>query len=426
MFFGLIMIKHELIGHSCETAVQTLLKDTNKLAQPICYNNFFDSTFLQENDIKNALNIAIKQKAKEYFRVWIDKNERNDMPIKIIHTPINEDESLELWTKRIFDNQKFCIFFNRAEQFNDSLTTNIANILKPLYESCGMAMGGTSMVFFIGNYGYTPSGMHQDPEDNTIFHFHLGPGTKKMFTMEPSKFNSITNSKDTLYDFEKILKHADCFILKSNSFLSMPAEYYHIGYTEDFSIGVGVVLTDATNIQITQDIFKNFGYEGISRVKKVYKLDSVKLDMSLDLFTSNAFNQLSLNQKNKAKTFEEIVKSQIEDRHLRMLSNLAWSFPPLFKESSNYELNGLKIQLKIPYKIYYKRVDLETMSIFMRGRELVAKYNEILEHLIDKINLGNKLLISELIQPYSEVVNKKLALSFISQSIEHSAVNLMV
>lgn len=404
----------------------TLLKDTQNLTEPVCYDNFFNNEFLNEEDVKIAINKALDKKAKERFRIWIDKNQRNDLFSKMIIESIHDNDSLEQWSEKIFGKEKFCIFFNNAEQFNDQLATKIAKSLLPIFQKKGITLGGISMVLLIGNYGFTPSGLHQDPDENCVFHFHLGPGTKNLYTLSPDKFKNVTCSDKTCFELEKILEHARCFELKRNSFFSLPPLHYHIGRTEQFSIGIAIVISDLTNVQLAQEIFKNFGLDGSNRSKNVYKLKNYEFGTAPEMMVSEATSHICISEKHKKKTFEEIINLRIKDYYLKMLSNLGWSSPPLFIQGQEKDLKQRKIKLIEPYKIYYNINDLDTISIFMRGRELVAKYKNNLPSLIEVINSGQILDVSTLISKYVIADDPKdLTLTFISQAIEHSAIEFV-
>lgn len=402
--------------------INKLLLDTSNLNEPVLYQNFFDDEFINVEAVKSAINAAISCHAKENFRVWINRYEQY-RGTNITDTPIFDDESLEQWCQRVFKNEKFCVVFSQAEQFNDAITTNVGMFLQPLFDRLGMTLGGCSLSFFLGNYGFTPAGVHQDQDENCIFQFHLGPGHKEMMIWDPEEFEKITGSKDAYFEPEKILSHAKVFALNPYDFLSLPPKYYHIGKTDQFSLGLSVVLSDITNIKLTQTIFENLTSEGLARKNQFYTLDRVKMNKDIPTLVSDTFNHVCLSDKSKILPFESIIKSQIEDLYLSMLSNLGWSFPPLLDSKTPEELTGKKVRIKHPFKIHYKHAEEDSMAIFLRGRELIAKYNQMIILLIDELNTSLPLETDELIVKFAKNdFDKRLILSFLSKTIEHKAV----
>ncbi len=397
------------------------------LTEPVTYKSFFEPSFLNESHIKAALNSAILHQAKENFRIWVERSENSNFSDIVIQTPLFENESIEEWTKRIFKENKFCLLFSQVEQFNDDLAVLASQFLKPLFEKRGITLGGTSLTVFLGNYGFTPSGVHQDQDENCIFHFHLGPGYKELMTWDPHEFEKLTGSKEAYFETEKILPHAKVFGLYPNDFLFLPTKYYHIGKTDQFSVDFVVVLSDCSNIKLTEDIFNNLMAEGLARNKKTYKLDLVDMEESITTMTRNMMNHLCINPEKRQDSFENVIKSQMEDRYLSMLSNFNFSYPPRLNQKSTHDLKSRSIKIKEPFKIYYKKIENNKMAVFFRGRELVAPHYPFIVQLIDHINISSTLNVEDVTKQFAtNDQDKKIILSFLSQAIEHHAIKLIV
>lgn len=404
--------------------VEKLLTDTARLTLPIVYQNFFENSFLNENLVKEAMNSAIKHKAKENFKIWIKNHECFQTQNKIINRSIDTHESIEQWTQEIF-KEKFCILFSRAEQFNDDLAKKLGFFLQPIYEQRGITLGGASITIFLGNYGFTPSGVHQDQDENCIFHFHLGPHSKELLTWHPDQFIELTGSKEPYFEPEKLLPYATTHRLNPGDFLSLPPKHYHIGRTEQFSIDIVVVLSDRTNISLTQDIFNNLISEGFARNTQFYKLDPFHINDSSQQIADNMIDHLCINHKMRSESFEEVIKGRIENQFLTLKSNLNWSYPPLLKPFSSIDLKDKSIQIANPFKIYYQLNKNNKMSVFLRGREIIANQYTYITKVIDQLNLSEKLKILDLTQEFASNDSEyEIIISFLSQALEHRAIDL--
>ena len=405
-------------------SIEKLLADTANLSTPIVYQNFFSPSFLNENHVKAALNCAIKEKAKENFKIWVNQHETHLVQNKILTTEISPDQSIEQWTQTIFQD-RFCILFSQVEQFNDDMAKELAFFLQPIYQRRGITLGGASITVFLGNYGFTPSGVHQDQDENCIFHFHLGPGYKELFTWEPEKFIELTGSKDPYFSPLQILPAATSHRLHPGDFLCLPPKNYHIGRTDQFSVDVVVVLSDRSNISFTQDIFSNLTAEGFARQKQIYKLQPVNTESKSHTVAHQIIDHLCINQESRIQSFEDVMKSQIEDRYLTLQSNLNWSYPPLMYSPPTIDLKEKSVEIKNPFKIYYRLNKKNKMSLFLRGRELITNYNALIIQVIDKLNYCGKIAISELSNQFAKNDSDKIILhSFLIEATQHRAINV--
>lgn len=413
---------------SLPNIVDELLKDTNNLNEPIVYKNFFDDGFLNHEDVKAAINTAIKSTAKENFRVWVNKNEDYDAASTIINTPINVEETLEQWTNRVFEKRKFCIVFSQAGQFHDEVAIKAGEFLHRIFQRLGMSFGGCSISFFIGNYGFTPAGVHLDSNESNIFHFHLGPGFKELFIWDTEVFKSLTGSTDAYHQPEKILDHARAFGLHTNDFLSLPPKYYHIGRTEDFSVDMALVISDCTNIKLTKEIFKTLTLEGVTSCDAMYKLKNANINHEDSSLMSDFNAHICVNERNNDKSFKDVIASQIESYYLTMLSNMGWSSPPMLASRQDAErIFDKKVQIMVPFKIHYKIIDAEKMTLYMRGRILVSKYHSEIIRIIDKLNTAEICNVTDLLQEYfdNSAENKRLLVSFLARVAEHKAISIL-
>ena len=76
---------------------------------------------------------------------------------------------------------------NNNEAFSEQLASRVLKMMSSLFEIAGLPPLGNEITVFIGNYGWTPLGIHKDHTGENVLHFHLGPGRKQMYIWEISE-----------------------------------------------------------------------------------------------------------------------------------------------------------------------------------------------------------------------------------------------
>jgi len=112
----------------------------------------------------------------------------------------------------------------------------MCSIISPLLKKAGLPLGGLSFLFFMGNYGFTPFGIHKEAKGEEGFLFHLGPADKKFYTWDIEEYNKIEHNAKVFHEVDEMLPVAKCYELNRKSVMFIPHHLYHIGNTEDFSL----------------------------------------------------------------------------------------------------------------------------------------------------------------------------------------------
>jgi len=172
------------------------------------------------------------------FRVYIDGIEQEDDYLNnLCSTPPREEENITTYTNRIFE-KKFGLIINGGERHSDLISNNIISAIQPLLELKGMPPLGLEITIFIGNYGWTPLGIHQDHRGENVIHFHLGPGNKKMYIWDEDKYKELSGNKQNNTNIFPILPYAKEFDFGAGDIYYMPWNLFHIGRTDELSVGI--------------------------------------------------------------------------------------------------------------------------------------------------------------------------------------------
>jgi len=244
------------------------------------WNNFADQTenFSKHFNFKKAFNeeevdhinqlvedvikkVASDKKRRSYLRIWKDgKYDENKF---FDENPIQADESILEWKNRIFDNEKFGLFLNHANNHSEQLSELITKFLQPYFEKKGLPIGGFSTTIILGDYGWTPLGIHRDKIGEYIVHFHLGPGAKDIYiwNSDKSEKHGYVNLKRTenFDDFINDYSYKSSF--EKGDIFSMLGKNVHIGNTTEFSIGLVIEFNGLTEKELLEKMWFKLGDE---------------------------------------------------------------------------------------------------------------------------------------------------------------------
>jgi hypothetical protein len=177
----------------------TFLKDTQNFNKTCVFKNCISTTDINtlKKEVSNTINTICELKTEEYgFRVWLDGEQTSvEKNQYVFENQIENNESIENWSNRVFKNKKFGIILNGAEVLNPKLAQKIASFMIPLFKTNGSPLRGYNITLFIGNYGFTPLGIHKDPPGESVIHFHLGPSQKTIYQWDNDKLDQVVNLK---------------------------------------------------------------------------------------------------------------------------------------------------------------------------------------------------------------------------------------
>lgn len=391
-----------------------LLEGSLFLKEPFIMYNAFESSLFSEKDLGNVLrNMSTFHIKKINTRIYVDNGMRHDYETKVYHNPPFEVETVFDWSKRIFGENEFGIVINNVEQLNDSLTQRFAVALQPIIEKIGIPLGGIDTVFFVGNYGYTPFGIHIDDNLANISHFHIGPSEKDMILWDIPTFVEKTGTEESNFDYEMMKEFGTSYNIKSNSIFFMPANYYHVGENKGFSIALTFGFRETTHAELVND--------ALNQANK-YLLDSKKVNKHQLLDDLLADDFIAKEYKNSS--LETWVSDAVIDYKYSLESNCGFIFPPA-KSSEKYDnIISQSIIINSPFKIFLRNKDNQYINLFVRKNRMSIKYNSKIVEIIRLVNEGNKLDVSDLIKISQPELSEKSVIGLITTLLNHKGIIL--
>jgi hypothetical protein len=326
-------------------------------------------------------------------------------------------ESFEGWAKRVFNDLKFGIILNFGEKFSPQMAELIGNYAHPLLEKIGIPVNGTCITIFMGNYGYTPLGIHQDHKGENVIHFHLGPGGKIMYNWEADAFKALGGYQNYM-DIEKVLPEATAFPFKKGDIFYMPWDKFHIGYSDELSIGVSLWFNNITRKKMTDKLLSSI------QTQYIHQDDKTITKPEKDLYNLQGFKEieavLNLDDEVKDLTVEEFLNHTYKEYVSALFSNGGWRARPLsLEQEENYDenefeqLRGKSVQRVSPFVLHHKTTG-NKLIVYCRASKIEINYHPELVNIITMLNSGESFLSGDLIAGLSKEWPQEAGLYFLS------------
>jgi hypothetical protein len=354
-----------------------LLSQTNGLTQPGMVKGILSeqerelfltgianvcASFAKANKPYNGLKI---------FKSSLQDNSQNE---RFVSDPPLEGEALSTWAKRFFSEDRFGLIMNFLEEYDNGIVEEMSKHVVPLLEKLGTPWAGLSMLFFMGDYGYTPFGVHRGSPGEDGILFHLGPASKLFYIWETEEYNRLTNHANSYHKVEDILQAATLYILEPGDAISFPDDMYHVANTQEFSVSLILDYRRATKTTITETV-----------AQELLKVKSTDGEILAHVSEKELLTALDFQGQS------EVAVQRIK---LRLASNGGFSTKSRIKPF-NLDLAG-SYRLKHPFKLTVLIQNDVLLSVFSRGHEITTENNTHIIEVIDKLNSEHQLPISTL------------------------------
>ncbi len=229
------------------------------LMDPLLIERAFDPRLFDDRlflELFEGMSADPERAISGLFRVYIDGMLSPQYENEVLYAKPLPGESFEAYVSRATGGRKFGIVVNGAEQWSDALARLAARVFAPVVEAQGEARSTVEVTLFIGNYGYTPFGIHIDDPYTSVVHFHAGPTTKEMTLFGIEEFHRLNGPRKNCFQPESLIPQGRTFAIAPGDVFLLPPHYYHIGSTEGFSIGVAFAVSKYPQAQMTKQILQ--------------------------------------------------------------------------------------------------------------------------------------------------------------------------
>lgn len=347
---------------------------------------------------KKALVARVRSNELAGLRVYINGSSTSLQNIAFIRDCLNDNASLpiEEWGNELASKYNFGIIYNNVQGYNIELKNHFSLLTKLIVDVYGIPVQGFGMSIFYGNYGFTPLGVHQDPVGWSVFHLHLGPGTKTMYLIDENVYkNEISDEIKKLKPEEFLRKtkgQYEEFVIHPGDIFYMPESYYHIGLSLEFSVGITFWRQESSleaYLKLFKDDFKNI------------------------LFKNNDENEASLTDISGLEEFKKLFKKELKkgildknigqlvDRNLELAKKKLLS-NSYFLSKDRLTRSPIKIDLDSyvfihePFQIECIMQDENLLIAITKGHEIELPNTKGILYLINRLNDYDILKASEI------------------------------
>jgi hypothetical protein len=338
----------------------------------------------------------------DYIRFYIDGAENQDA-CKLFFDHYNNTADIDKVLNEYGRERSFGIVINGALRWKPELVEQLAEFLRPIYNQFDKHEIGFDLTFFIGNYGYTPFGVHLDDKNHRTLLVNLGPNEKQMMLWEQSKIKDLYGDVSNIYDVDSLSIPPTRYKLNPSDYFLLPSQYYHVGYTKDISITAALILH-------REDHVKHISKELDRYLREI-------LNFELD-FDSPTLSNDWLSCVPQPCFLQHCVEA-------RRKSNGGFMYSPQKRAISFDMLSRSNALVRRSFPICYVEQDPENIFIFAKG--LSKQFNQVdnVKNLIDKLNQENFVEIQEVFKNLDKnELNKNNILKIIMFLYQSFAIDL--
>jgi hypothetical protein len=353
--------------------------------------------------------------AGERFRVYIHdrKVTEPEKPAVVFPRVPYEGEAAADWAERTYGRDPFCMIINDAEYLSEPLAQLLSTLLAPLTDKVGIPLNGLHTTTFIGNYGYTPLGIHQDSPGGNVIHFHLGPGTKVMYNWEADAYHALTGTRHNNKDVAPLLPLARQFHFGRGDIYYMPWNKFHIGYSGEFSIGITVWFDNHANDVVLGKL--------LDKVKTKYlaagPAAAPRRQPGGPAGEWQALETVLARTPRLAEMpLPALLEEVYKDHMLALFSNGGWkeNAPPREhplkhdRPEAVAHLLSRRVRTVTPFRIHYRVLPDGLIKIFARGTEMQTEYHPQLVEVLDQLNAAEAVPAAHLLADVPDGLRPKL------------------
>lgn len=346
-------------------------------------NDFFDQVAFSRSVFRAFKNWASSARNGDFgefnFRMEADGfthlNFKNEKAFPFL--PVDSDQSFVEYETRIMQltqGKRFQAIVNNLTSWDNELWNFSTQFLNEFFSHTGILARDLETALFIGNFPYTPVGVHWDGDPVLTLMIH---GSKTMHAWPKRKWESLNGSRPEL-NYGSYIKDGITVTGNEGDWIHCPSDLYHVfepnglGVNFSFSFG-GASLRRSVNDKAIARIG-----ESLPDLSKGFN-DFVKVKKNGQVVVAKGFvNFVSRCKEN----FRTSIKPMIERLWLKRLSSFSLAQP--FKQISSEE--GHFIQLN-GQRVYVLELASKMILVF-KGNEFEMKKSKAIKVQIQKLNRG--------------------------------------
>jgi hypothetical protein len=376
--------------------VKDLANSSNGLTQHCYIPSLVKSTEYLYNEIENMFN-RFTYDDPPMLRSYINGGQHYGCTEKFVASAQSKSSSLSTHISNTLGVSEFCITFNGLTKWSESFVDEVQKkFVQVIFSELGSPYGGCDFYSFIGNYGFTPFGVHDDDDHSLLI--HLGPGKKTVYIWPREQYLLKTGHLLTSTDFQDLLPSGCKYDLDPGDFVFIPKGDFHVFETCKYSATMGFTIFPLNTSDDLNQVIAGL----MSKEEK-----NVFFCTSEDYFTRSSAESSLIS-----------LTDFVYSRRMALKSNGFVTTLPQQKTLDSSTMQKKYIDLIRYYVPTYHPVCLcylgERVVIFVRGRVVKLSVEKGLDHFVDFLNKTDAFTCSELINRMSENWSEKAVLALFS------------
>ena len=391
-----------------------LYKNSKQLTQGTSAHNVFsdeDIAFVEERLKQVFTTFLNKKETHRTMKVYVNQQLKQGYIDEMVKTQPKEDQSLEEWCASIFGDNKFGFIFNTIEAFDNALVERMCEIMHPILEKAGLPLGGLSFLFFMGNYGFTPFGIHKEAKGEEGFLFHMGPSPKTFYTWDIEEYNQIEHNTEVFHNVQEMLPSAESYELRPKSVMFIPNHLYHIANTEEFSFSVVMDYINPSRHALESLIAEKISEEMKDSSKITSYLSPISLKEPLDSSVLSS-----------SPSWEEKYNRTLKRHLYRLKSNHGVLLPAIAESGNHITTDDFSIAGKPLFPVFEYTDQNDQSFLIIRGNEIRTKKNRKLASVLQDLNKGKEFSFQELKEILLEDWTLQHLYAFLDNLFRHAAI----
>ncbi len=364
------------------TIWKTLVDQSNQLKKPTQISQIINTDDIAyiKGLILEIINLFLEKGDYHLgLKTYINQNLDHQVIFKMIENPPQSNQSIEEWCIQIFGEEKFGMVLNTLEGYHNDFSEMAAKLVSPLLKEAGLPLEGLSFLFFMGNYGFTPFGIHKESRGEEGVLFHLGPGKKTFYTWDTPEYNAVEHYTDAIRNIDEMLPHAQAYELEPGDAMFIPHQVFHIADSSEFSLSFVM-----DYINPPTDKFENKLLQAAAK-EDLYLKDDYQTPILSEL--PSHIDKTTILEK---------VDIAYRRQLLELKSNAGIIRPSQFLKNNHLPNGIFKIKGKPIFPLLLDKHGEDKVIVFARGHRILKPSHKNINSVLKDINNGKVLTTEDL------------------------------
>lgn len=222
-----------------------LLARTDGLRKSAVLNGFFAAPPVDEQDVLDILRRVSSHYRGELLSTLraYQGGRREELEHRVLSGAPAAGTTLARWFGETFQGRPSALILNRVERWSAPVANIAASLNQARSGGDPEQLLDIECVLLIGDYGYSPFGVHLDYDTTRVVHIPLTAERKTMLLWTEAEFVRATGKREPCFDVDTLLDSAERHEFGAGDVFFLSSDRYHVGYSPRLTATLAVVLT---------------------------------------------------------------------------------------------------------------------------------------------------------------------------------------